>query len=68
MLGNDKVGRLIITIDYTGGSPLDLKIQNVDPLLALGVLTLVYERMKRDLVVQSISPVLVPRMGGIPKA
>lgn len=56
----DQVGRVIITFDHTGEAPLHLSIQNLHPLLAVGVMTLAYERLKRQIVAESISPVMVP--------
>lgn len=61
-MGEDKVGRVIITYDYADQQSVSLRLQNLPPILALGLLTLASERLKREVLAGGISPVIVPKI------
>lgn len=62
-----EVGRIIITYEFKEQEEVSLRIQNLPPILALGILTLACERLKREVMSPSISPVVVPTIG-LPRA
>lgn len=61
-MGEDKVGRIIITYDISGEERLTIGLKNIPPILALGLLTIAHERIKREVLAAGASPAVVPRM------